>query len=107
MIGVEQAQGLENEIEGVRGEIGVVRDRFDRHLEIYAANGKEMKRMADLLGGMMDRFDKFEKRTDPIVEVYRGVLTVKSIVIGFSSVIIALGAIGVGVVWFINQSVEK
>lgn len=103
---LEQVRELETDIESVRGEVGVVRSRLDRHLEIYAANGKEMKRMADILENLTKKFEDFDTRTKPIVDVYNGVLTVKSIVVGLASVLIALGAIGTGVFWVINSAIK-
>lgn len=41
-------------------------ERFDKHLEIYANNGKEAKRVADNLAKMMDRADARDAKTDEI-----------------------------------------
>ena len=45
--------------------------RFDRHLEIYANNGKEMSRLAAAVERMEERSDKRDERVDEMFEVYQ------------------------------------
>ena len=56
---------------------------------------------------IIEKLDKMDKRLDPIVDAYKAVILSKSFVIGFGSIIVAIGAIGAGFVWLINQAVNK
>lgn len=51
--------------------------------------------------------ERIDQKLDPIVDVYKATLLSKSFITGVASVIIAIGAIGAGIVWLINHAVDK
>ena len=61
-----------------------------------------------------ERFDEISKKLDiikekldPILDVYTAVILSKSFITGVAAVIVAIGAIGAGIVWFVNSVVHK
>ena len=53
------------------------------------------------------KLDAIEKKLDPILDVYKAVLLSKSFVTGVAAVIVAIGAIGAGIVWFISSIANR
>lgn len=45
--------------------------RFDKHLEIYANNGKEMARLASAVEAMQERSEKRDVIVDEMLKVYQ------------------------------------
>ena len=63
----EQTQIIERDIQLLRGEQEKLNGRFDRHLEIYAANGKELsalKTEISHLRGAIERTTNEDARRD-------------------------------------------
>lgn len=88
-------------------EVRVLESKFDRHLEIYAANGKESKRVADALSAMQHGIERmlensnecgakvalmFAKHMDEVAVSKADAARLKKIVL-WGSVIVAGGAI--------------
>ena len=58
-------QDLEDELNKIEG-------RLDRHLEIYAQNGKESKRVADALERLIEHSKERDERVDEMYEFFSG-----------------------------------
>ena len=54
------------------GRIETIDDRLDNHLQIYANNGKESKRVADNLDILISRLDSLEEKNDTVYNAYIG-----------------------------------
>ena len=61
-------------------EIHEIDTRLNRHLEIYANNGKELKRLGDLVENLIDNlsklsqdFGEFRKENDPYLGVLKDI----------------------------------
>lgn len=50
-------------------------------------------------------FDKLEE-VQPIINLRNGVISVKSVLLGASAVILALGVIGSGFIWLVKQAIH-
>lgn len=55
---------------------------------------------------MDERFDKVEDTINPLTEAYDGVIFGKKLLTGIAAVIIALAAIGGGIIWVIQAAVN-
>lgn len=84
---------LADEVDGVRGEVGTVRS--------------ELRRLSEAVEKLHEEMVAFKEETKPILDVYNGALTIKTIIVGFASVVLALGAIGAGVIWVVNAVIQK
>jgi hypothetical protein len=58
-------QDLEDELNKIEG-------RLDRHLEIYAQNGKESKRVADALERLIEHSKERDAKVDEMYEFFYG-----------------------------------
>ena len=74
-----------------------INEHFKDHAESDERNFKEIREM----------LVEINKKLDPVVDVYKAVLLSKGFVVGLASVILAIGAIGAGIVWLVNESVHK
>ena len=54
----EQTQIIERDIQLLRGEQEKLNGRFDRHLEIYAANGKELSALKTEIGYLRNAIER-------------------------------------------------
>jgi len=54
----------------ILSEIGSLESRFDRHLQIYAENGKESKRVADALERLLEQSDVRDVKVDAMYADY-------------------------------------
>lgn len=72
-------------------------EHFKDHADNDERNFKEIREM----------LVEINKKLDPVVDVYKAVLLSKGFVVGLASVILAIGAIGAGIVWLVNESVHK
>lgn len=54
----------------ILSEIGSLESRFDRHLQIYAENGKESKRVADALERLLEQSDVRDIKVDAMYADY-------------------------------------
>lgn len=57
--------------------------RFDRHLEIYASNGKEMARLAMVVERMEERSHKRDKQVNEMFDVYKDFKSGKKVIVWF------------------------
>lgn len=64
--------------------------RFDRHVEIYSTNGKEMKRLADAVGSMHSQVDEMYEPYRDAKGVARSIKWGVGILLGLASVIGAI-----------------
>lgn len=60
---------LEHELDKIEG-------RLDRHLEIYAQNGKESKRVADALERLIEHSKERDAKVDEMYEVFTSTIAV-------------------------------
>ena len=51
--------------------------------------------------------EEINKKLDPVVDVYKAVMLSKGFIVGLASIVLAIGAIGAGIVWVINQAISK
>lgn len=54
------------------GRIETIDERLDNHLQIYANNGKESKRVADNLNILIERLASLEEKSDTVYNAYIG-----------------------------------
>lgn len=69
--------------------------RFDEHVQIYAENGKESKRLADTVEGFGEMMVDRNKKIDEMWEAFAKARTGRDIFIGFFKFFALIGA-GVG-----------
>lgn len=72
-------------------------EHFKDHADNDERNFKEIREM--LL--------EINKKLDPVVDVYKAAMLSKGFIVGLASVVVAIGAIGAGIVWLINQAIHK
>lgn len=75
---------LEHELEKIEG-------RLDRHLEIYAANGKESKRVADALERLIEHSMQRDVKVDEMYEFFSGGVAVSKAAKFLGTFIVACG----------------
>lgn len=80
---------LADEVDGVRGEVGTVRS--------------ELRRMSDAVEALHKEMVDFKTQTQPIIDVYKGVITLRSVVVGAASIIIAFGVMGTAIIWLAKE----
>lgn len=56
---------------------------------------------------LQQQVEGLQHRSEPMISLFNGMAVVKNIVVGLAAVIIAIGAIGAGVIWLINAAVNK
>lgn len=104
-------------------------DRFEKHLEIYAKNNKELALVAERIKAFNESFanhDKLEREREEkmfvtleklsqltdtfdwenarsVVDTYRSVISMRNIVVGLASVVVAVGSIGAGVLFVFKK----
>jgi len=61
----------------------------------------------DQFKAMDKKLNAIDKKLDPILEVYRAVLLSKGFVVGLSSVIVGITAIGAAIIWIVNHSISR
>lgn len=92
----EQCEHIDGKLERLEG-------RFDDHLKIYAANGKESARVAACLEKMMERSEERDKKVDEMFTAYSEFKNGrKAIVWFFGAVIGGLTTIG-GLILMLKQ----
>lgn len=74
-----------------------LREDFKEHLEHDAAN----------FAALHEVLKKIDEKLDPIVDVYKAAMLSKGFVVGFASIVLAIGAIGAGFIWLINSVIHK
>ena len=77
-------QDLEEELNKIEG-------RLDRHLEIYAENGKESKRVADALERLIEHSKERDAKVDEMYEFFSGGLVVSRVAKFTGTLIVATG----------------
>ena len=53
-------------------QIEELESRFDRHLEIYANNGRELSRLSKLIEIHIKNHDEFKDKIEPMIKFYDG-----------------------------------
>ncbi len=88
----------------IRDELEKMKDSFEKHAYDDMTHFGELKAV----------LDRIEKKTDaqstilqPIAEAYSGFLFSRKFIVGVSSVVLAIGAIGAGVIWVINSAIGR
>ena len=74
-------------------EIERLREAFKDHAESDERNFLALQKT----------LEEINKKLDPVVDVYKAVLLSRSFITGVASVVVAIGAIGAGIMWVINH----
>ena len=96
----------------LRGEqvdtLDLLRQDFKDHAELDEKNFLELKKeINDGLANISVHLKKMGDAIDPLSDAYNGILFSKKFIVGVSSVVIALAAIGAGVIWVVNSAITK
>ncbi len=78
--------------------------QFEALTNAMAGIAKDIGRLSEK---MDERFDTIDKKMEPLLEAYNGVIFGKKIVTGVAAVFIAFAAIGGGIVWVVNAAISK
>lgn len=85
--------------------------QFEAVTDAIAGIAKDIGRMSETIHNMEANMDKGFKAMDakmgPLLDAYNGVLFGKKLVTGVAAVIIAIAAIGGGIIWTINAAINK
>lgn len=85
-------------------EIEKIREDFKDH----AKSDADFQRDSLERDRNMDKkLDDIIKKLDPILDAWKAVLLSKGFIVGLGSVIFAIGAVGVGLMWLINHLISK
>ena len=74
-------------------QIEELESRFDRHLEIYANNGRELSRLSKLIEIHIKDHDEFKKRIEPVIKFYEGMTFTQWLVISLVALLTAFGGL--------------
>lgn len=66
-----------------------------------------VSKMDEMQAKMDERFDSLEKKIEPLLEVYKGVLFGRNVLYGAAGLLGALATIGAAIVWIIKSFVVK
>lgn len=78
-------------------ELVQLHEDFKLHLQSDATNFAEIK----------DSLNKIDKKLDPLTQAYEGVMFSKKFIVGLASVVIAIAAVGGGVIWLVMTIVNS
>jgi len=94
--------------------VAVQSERMDSLVRLFTEHDKEEDKYQqrvdehlDKLGAIVDRIGSLDiAKTRDAVDTYRGVLSVKSLIIGLSAVVVAIGVIGTGIIWIVREAIN-
>lgn len=85
-------------------DIKQLHEDFVLHSQADAENFKDIK---DGMLAIRSDICEVKESLEPLTEAYSGFLFSKKFIVGFASVILAIGAIGAGIIWLVNSVVQK
>lgn len=65
----------DNQLKEMKSRLEEYQVKFDRHLEIYANNGKELKTLTDTILKIVPMFEENTKQTKEMYDVFSGIAT--------------------------------
>ena len=74
-------------------QIEELESRFDRHLEIYANNGRELSRLSKLIEIHIKDHDEFKKKIEPMIKFYEGMTFTQRMVMYMLALLASIGGL--------------
>lgn len=80
---------------------------FNKHVENEERYQGRIDEHLDKLGVIVSSLNGIDvAKTRDVVDTYRGLSSVRSIVVGIGAVMLALGTIGTGIIWVVKEAVK-
>lgn len=79
--------------------------QFEAVTNALAGIAKDIGRLSESIRDLQSSLDNVEKKMEPLREAYNGVIFGKKIVTGVAAIVVAIAAIGGGIIWAVNAAV--
>ena len=63
--------------------------------------------MDDSLAQIQNSLNEIKAQLAPLTEAYQGILFSKKFIVGLGGAILAIGAVGAGIIWIVNAASNK
>lgn len=94
--------------------VAVQSERQDSMIKMFGAHAENEEKYQtkvdehlEKLSGLVDNIRTLDvAKTRDAVNTYSGILSVRSLIVGLGAVVVAVGAIGTGIIWVIKEVVN-